>query len=430
MPQWYIDFRVPLLLFQAVMGVLPFAYSLCKRRYFWARFVMGTLAGMLLLYLGIVAAFGDSNPLKVGVWRAVTTFAVYFMLIAICYFVYDESFWTALFVASSGYIAQDIAGTLKTFFKLVPFVGEMSNHKFGILLVDFISYFVLYALLYFAFRPFTRDREVNFGNVKKTVFSAFVLLFCVGMARLAQDNMDRSSLAVVTESIYQVLCGVFILLLQFGVMERAKLSRSVDAMRELIHAQHNQFRQSKESLEVVNEKYHDLKGLLESYNGQISKEQMDGLRSKVDKYDIFVDTGNGVLDIVVAEKRAICNQRGIELTTLLNGAGLDFIEELDLYSILSNALNNAIDAVCKLPEGARFITLTAACNEGIVTVHVENPYSGDIVMENDLPKSQREARYHGFGMKSMQRAVKKYGGTIAVKYENGIFNLDIIILKE
>lgn len=429
MPQWYIDFRIPLLLLQSVLGVLPFAYALNRRKQFWLRFIGGTFASMLLLYIVRITAFRDPDPLKWGVWRMVMIFAVYLLLIAICYFVYDESFWTALFVASSGYIAQDMAGTLKTVMKLIPFVEEASNDDFAILLVDFVAYIMLYVLLYFAFRPFTRDREVNFGNSKKAIFSALVLLFCVGMARLTHDNAERNSIAVATESIYQVLCGVFILLMQFGVMERAKLTHSVDTMRELIHEQHNQYRQSKDSMEIVNEKYHDLKSLLEGYHGQISGAQIDKLRETVEKFDTFVDTGNRVLDLVIAEKRAICNQREIELTTLVDGAGLAFMEELDLYSLINNMLNNAIDAVSKLPQGERFITLTAVAKDGMASIHAENPYSGTVTMESGLPQSQREASYHGFGMKSMVRIVERYGGTLAVKPENSMFYLDILLFK-
>lgn len=75
-------------------------------------------------------------------------------------------------------------------------------------------------------------------------------------------------------------------------MERDRLSRNVDAMRELVHQQHEQFRQSQESIALVNEKYHDLKGLLESFQGRISQEQIVQLKSKIGEYDTFVDTGN------------------------------------------------------------------------------------------------------------------------------------------
>ena len=427
MPDWYAAVRTPILLLQSVLGVFLFAYSLKRRGHFYLRLTLSAALGCAVLHVAKLLFFPDMGSVVNSVGRIVLTLAVYLILIAICWFIFEESFWTALFTASSGYIAQDIAGTMKTLLKLIPFVNSLCLDDLGVLLVDLVTYLGFYAVLYFAFRPFTRNREENFGNREKALFSFVVLLFCVGMARLAQGNSTRNNTAVFAESIYQMLCGIFILLLQFGVMERARLSHSVDAMRELVHQQYEQFRQSRESTDLVNEKYHDLKGLLESFQGQISQEQINQLKEKVDGYDTFAATGNRVLDVVLGEKRAVSMGRGIELTAFVDGKPLGFMEELDLYSLIGNALNNAIDAASKLPKGEGYIILTTSAEDGMVTIHVENPYSGELVMENHLPKSQRDERYHGFGMKSMERIAKKYNGTLAVKAKNGIFYLDIIL---
>lgn len=58
---------------------------------------------------------------------------------------------------------------------------------------------------------------------------------------------------------YQVVLGAFMLLLQYGVMERTRLDRYVDTMQELLHQQHLQYETSKENAELVSEKYHDFK---------------------------------------------------------------------------------------------------------------------------------------------------------------------------
>ena len=73
--------------------------------------------------------------------------------------------------------------------------------------------------------------------------------------------------------------------------------------------------------------------------------------------------------------------------------------------------------------------MTMKSSAGMMTLHVENPYGGKLVMEENLPKSQRDERYHGFGMKSMERICEKYGGTLAVRAENGLFALDALLLK-
>lgn len=429
MPAWYAEFRLPILLLQSVVGVFVFAYSLRKRRRFPLRLVLGTSAGFAVLHGLRIVFFPDIGQRVNSPGRIVMTFAVYLVLILLCWLFFEESFWTALFVAASGYIAQDLGGTVKTLLKLDPWVDRLCQDDLGILLVDLAAYFGMYAALYLAFRPFTRSREENFNNRMKAVFSTMVLAFGLGLARITQGNTGRNETAVFAESVYQLLCGTYILLLQFGVMERAKLSRSVEDMRELVHLQREQFRQSEESAALVNEKYHDLKGLLENFQGQISQEQTDQIKQKVEKYDTFVDTGNRVLDIVLAEKRAACARRGIELTAFADGGALDFIEELDLYALVSNALNNAVDAVVELPEGERFIILTASAEGDMATIHVENPYTGDIAMEGGLPKSRRDARYHGFGVKSMKRTVEKYGGTLAVTLNHGKFLLDLILFR-
>lgn len=429
MPTWYAEFRMPILLLQSVVGVLVFAYSLNPHPRVRLRLVLGTGIGCAALHLGRLIFFPGMTDTVNSLGRVVLSIAAYLVLIVICWFVYQESFWTALFVASSGYIAQDLAGTLKMMLKLIPAVNGLCQDPLGILAVDLLAYYGFYIVLFFIFRPFTRNREENFDNREKTVFSFVVLLFCLGMARLAQGNPDRNQTAVFAECLYQILCDLFILLLQFGVMERARLSRSVDTMRELVHQQHEQFRQSKESTDLVNEKYHDLKDLLESFQGRISQEQIDAMKEKIGTYDTYVKTGNQVLDIVLAEKRAICNQKGIIFTCYADGTGMEFTEELDLYSLVSNALNNAIDAVSKLPEGERFISLSAKCTNGMLMLHVENPFCGSLTMEDGLPKSSRDERYHGFGMKSMKRIAEKYDGTLSVQSENGIFGLDALLLK-
>lgn len=429
MPAWYAEFRSPILLLQAVAGVFVFAYSLRKRSHFPLRLVLGMAAGFFGLHVLRLACFPDLGTRVNSAGRILMTAAVYLTLILLCWLFFEETFWTALFAAASGYIAQDFGGTLKTLLKLNPRVDALCRDGLGVLLVDLAAYLGVYVVLFFAFRPFTRNREENFNNRTKAVFSTMVLAFGLGMARITQGNVGRNETAVFAEGVYQMLCGIYILLLQFGVMERAKLSRSVEAMRELVHLQREQFRQSEESAALVNEKYHDLKGLLENFQGGISPEQTDQLRRKLGEYDAFVDTGNRVLDIVLAEKRAACARRGIELTALADGRALDFVEELDLYALVNNALNNAVEAAAKAPEGERFITLTAAAEENMVTIHMENPCGDTMVMEDGLPKSQLDARYHGFGMKSMKRIAEKYGGALAVKLNNGRFCLDIILVQ-
>ena len=429
MPQWYITYRIPILFLQIAAGILIFTRPLNRRRHFRLRFFLGCLGGMVLLRAAQLLVHGGQALPSPSIWRTIFSFAASLLAILLTYFCHRESVWTILFISSSGGIAQNMAGTFKTLLRLIPALEALGAHPLGVLAVDLLAYGGMYLTVFAVTYPLLREREVDFDNRLKALFAILTLLFTVGMSRLTVAELDQSVLTVTAESIYQIVCGLLLLFLQFAVIGRARLNRNVAAMQELIHTQHNQFLQSKESVELVNEKYHDLKGLLDGFQGQVSAEQVACLREKVREYDVFVNTGNKVLDIVIAEKRTICNQRGIELTVLLDGTALDFMEELDLYSLISNVLNNAIDAVSKLPKGDRFIILTAASRGNLVTIHGENPNSGALVMENGLPQSQRDRHYHGFGMKSIRHVAEKYGGNLAVASADGIFSLDVILLR-
>lgn len=357
------------------------------------------------------------------------SFLVYLLLILAANLIYQETFYTALFVASSGYVAQDLSGNLKMILKLFPVTGIWALDSMGVLLLDAICYGGIYTLLFFSLRPFTRQRNDNFDNKLKAIFSFGVLLLCIGMARITQDNPERNFLSHFSECLYAMVCDIFVLLLQFGTMERARLSHNVDEMRCMLKKQKDQYEARKSNMELVNEKYHDLKALLRSFQGQLPPAQMKKLEDQIQEYDIYIHTGNAALDILLTERRALCARRSIQLTCLLHGPDLAFVEELDLYGLFGNALDNAIEAVGQLPEPQeKFISITGTRVGNIVTVHIENPFTGPLTFQNGLPRSIRDPRYHGFSMRSMERIVHQYSGALAVYARDGLFCLEFLLV--
>ena len=129
------------------------------------------------------------------------------------------------------------------------------------------------------------------------------------------------------------------------------------------------------------------------------QEQLDKLKQSIAAYERPANSGNEVLDVLLAEKIGICQQRGIVLTCSLGMTDFSFVEELDLYSLFQNALTNAINAVSALPEGMeRFISLSSVRDGNMLTIHMENPCEEDISFVNGLPQTKEDPDWHGFGM--------------------------------
>lgn len=419
---WHAEHTQAHLILQALCGVYAFSYALERRERFWLRMAVSALAGMLL-------TDGVSSLLwGLGTAGEVLSITIlYLILMGITCFCNKTSFWTAMFVASSGYIAQDIASRFKYLLRLDSGINTFFHTSLGVVVSDLVCYGGVYLLAYFIFRSQVQRGEEIFDDRLKAVFSVLVLAICAGLPRLAYHGHLSTPTSILAICLYQILCGCFVLIIQYGVLERAGMARQMDAMRELLHQQRVQYETSKDNSQLVNEKYHDLKRLLSDFRGRVPNEQLDKLERHISGYNACVRTGCEVLDVVLAEKQMQCSQRGIQITCYADGATLNFMEELDLYALLNNALTNAIEATERLPDGERFVTLTVAQEQGMVTIHVENSCDRLAEIEDGLPKSQRDPRYHGFGMKSMVRVAEKYGGSLAVKYRDHMFNLDIIL---
>ncbi len=428
MPLWYQSIRLPLLLFQSLLGTAVFSESLKRKPHFRSRACGTFLLGVLLVWFAQMFYQTTYTPIYTLI-RTGIHISCYLCVIGIIWFCYEESFWTVLLVSSSGYIAQDLCGSLKTLLKALPFFLSVAQHPVGVLFLDLLCYGGGFLLLSHFLRPYLQRRDL-LDDKFKAIFSFFVLLLCIGMARITQDNRERNEIAMLSESIYQILCDIFLLLLQFGVMEQRQMHQNVDAMKALLHEQHVQFETSKENTQLINEKYHDLKQLLQGFHGQVSPSQIQKLEKQLDGYEAVTNTGNEVLDVLLSDKRTLCIQRGIQLTCYVGGADLSFVEQLDLYSLFGNLLNNAIDAVSQLPpKQERFITLAARREENMVTIHAENPCVGTVEFRDGLPQSHRDPNYHGFGMRSMERIAEKYSGSLAAKQVGDVFYLDIILFS-
>ena len=423
-PMWYTMLRVPILFGQAYLGMLLFGRSLPGKKYLPVRWAACLLAGFLACYfLRLWLCDGLGLP-----YRVVLVLA-FFMLVAAVPLCWGATFPTAIFTAANGYLAQHLGGSLKTLLRGLPALEGKLGGTWGVLLLDLVSYGGIYLILYLLFRPYRRGMDA-LGDRNKTAFSVLILFTSLGMAQLTKE-VEGQVIPLISDTIYALGSGFLILFLEFALAQRIELGQSVDAMRELVRQQRLQYESSRENIQLINEKYHDLKQIVQMMRGKVSEQELDRLDRQVSEYDCAVVTGNEVLDVLMTEKRMVCEREEIQITTFSGGVDLSFVEDLDLYALFSNALSNAIAAVSRLPQGAeRFIHVSISRAQQVVVIHVENPCAEHLEFVDGLPRTRQDERYHGFGLRSMQRTAEKYGGMLSAMERDKKFLLDIILLDQ
>lgn len=100
----------------------------------------------------------------------------------------------------------------------------------------------------------------------------------------------------------------------------------------------------------------------------------------------------------------------------------------DVYALMGNALDNALERVLKEKEGERIISFQIRHHNDMVLIHLENRCSRMLRFENGIPiTDKKDKTQHGFGVKSMRYIVEKYQGELLMSVKNGKFNLDILL---
>ena len=427
----------PLMAVEMLVAESIIAKHFKRKPYFRLRFLGSSclcvfltmwIEAMYFLITGNEFNYGVASDVQ-GIVFKIFYYLVIFIMTVICIWSsYDQSIITVLVCCSIGYAIQHFASV---FSLLLGFFTDTLPDPYRIIfnvVIWIISRVVVYGILYQQSQKLRfEDEKYKDNNRDKIILVFVVVLVFICLSRLANDDPYRSELAKIAEPLYAMICSVFIIIAEFNMVHNDTISQELLDMKMLLSREREQYLMTKENIEIINEKCHDLKHLIALHNDKSDKFTSD-IEEALMIYDSTVKTGSAVLDILITEKKLQCTSKNIKLTTVVNGKILEFMEETALYSLFGNALSNAIESVSAIAEeDMRHIALAVKQVGHMCSIHIENPYNGELVFNDGLPETTKDRNWHGFGMKSMNRIVTSYGGIMTATADGGIFKLDILI---
>lgn len=218
-----------------------------------------------------------------------------------------------------------------------------------------------------------------------------------------------------------------------GIFKYSRLQQEMTKIHHMMALKEEYYHISRENIEAINLKCHDLKHQISRIRRQQSKNDMEQYLKEVEQniliYDSIAETGSSVLDVIFTDKKMFCDQNGIVMTYMVDGEKVGFMQESDLYTLFGNAVDNAIESVMKIENpDKRIISISVKSVGAFVSIHFDNPFVGELAFDEGLPITTKENKiYHGYGLKSMGLIAEKYGGKLSVSAEDELFNLNILI---
>lgn len=303
-----------------------------------------------------------------------------------------------------------------------------------------IFYAGLFAILYFLVKRYFSGgnrRNASWQEAAASVLMAVAAFLISNISYVYPNTPFSSSLPAETFYIRTLVdfSGVLILFLQQERWREMNMKKEMDAVNSILHRQYEQYNLSKENIETINRKYHDLKhqiGVIRAERDSEKREQyLKEMEEEIKTYEAQNKTGNQVLDTILTGKHLYCVQHDINFTCVADGHLLDGISVMDICTIFGNALDNAIEYEEKIKDKKkRLIRVAVYSQNRFIMIRVENYCEVRLAEEDSLPETTKKNKeYHGYGLKSIRTTAEKCGGSMTVRTEDDWFYLRVLIPK-
>ncbi len=169
-----------------------------------------------------------------------------------------------------------------------------------------------------------------------------------------------------------------------------------------------------ETQEETRALWHDIKKYLAAIQTVIGKSEKDAsdlveeVNQIVEEICPVVDIGNSVVSAILEEYRVKAAQLDTKLQLDISIPETLGISPIDLYVVLGNTLDNALNACSVLCKEKRWINVKMRKQNQMLLYCISNAKTDQVLI-------QRPGRYHGYGLKNVRRSVERYAGQMQMK---------------
>jgi len=267
-------------------------------------------------------------------------------------------------------------------------------------------------------------------GVAVAVIALPMLAVMLALTAFAVSNLGFLPGSDINMSIFSIrtlvdFSGVLILTVQHEQLRENALHGELAAMDEVLHRQYEQYKRSKEGINLINRRYHELKIQLARIREEQDQTKQNAaiaaMEQNIRQYEAENKTGNPVLDTLLTAKTMECQQENITITSVADGRMLGFLTIRELCTIVGVALDNAIAAVRAEPDPEkRLIKVAVYSQGGFAMLRFEHYTEAAPALDADgLPKQ-------GSDLKSVRTTAQQHGGSMTMHWENNWCTLRIL----
>ena len=205
---------------------------------------------------------------------------------------------------------------------------------------------------------------------------------------------------------------------------------------QFLSMQQQRYESLKAAIEEARQARHDMRHQLNQISALAETGDLDGLKaylaktvSRIPDLDMnFCE--NRAADSVVGHYCALAKRENIPYSVQIDLPECLPVDEINLCLVLSNLLENALEASLRTAPARRRIELTAYLHgNSLALIQVENTYDG-VIREKDGVFQSSKRKGEGVGIQSVRHIAEKTGGASTFTHQNGVFSAKVMLCGE
>ncbi len=430
MENYYQD--IPRLYTAIAEWLACFIYCLVlKRKVSRNKFILISVIALVVQSLFLVY----TKDLPLFMWVPCMLMAVFFMFVFM-YSVCEDTVNVVGYYCARAFLLAELAASLE--WQLACFFVRINDSQiFQIIILVAVYAFVFIWALHME-KSITRgifQLEINTHELFAAVVIAAAIFAFSNLSFIFSNTPFSAGVAADVFYIRTLVdvAGIMILYVYQSRICELLAEKELNNIHSMLKAQYDKYRNYQTTFDMINVKYHDLKHQIAGLRAEMSDEQrqkwIDDMEQELESYSPELETGNSVLDTLIAGKMMNCRANNIKVTCVADGNILDFMHVADICTIFGNALDNAIESVSLIEDPEkRLIHLSVSTKKNFVIIQINNYCENQIKIKNGYPVTTKaDKTSHGFGLKSIRYTVDKYHGTVTFDVNKNWFELKILI---
>lgn len=229
--------------------------------------------------------------------------------------------------------------------------------------------------------------------------------------------------------------SILLILVFKEIIKENRLKSQNELIKNKLEMQYAYYLAIQESHMKVRKLYHDINNHIYCVenlknNSEEIDEYVSNLKDEIKSFKYIYNTGNMVLDIILNEKSEICAKKGIKFNCCINFSKINFMKPIDVSSIFSNILDNAIEACDKIMDenSNKYIKIKGTITKSFFVLKCENSKINSITINRSILLTDKMDKFmHGIGIQSIKSSLQKYNGELLFENNKDKFMLNIYI---